>query len=118
MIFLPPIDFQHLITQRHFGKVICTIVCPADFCGPVNYYRAVMQRGRQAVPKSKVQMPTLMIWGTNDGALEKKMADLSGNYVEDFTLHYIEGASHWVQQEEPQQVNAYMREFLENKKDR
>ncbi len=75
-----------------------------------------MQYGRPVVPKSKVKMPTLMIWGTNDGALEKKMADLSGNYVEDFTLHYIEGASHWVQQEEPQQVNAYMREFLENKK--
>jgi len=62
--------------------------------------------------QTKISPPTLMIWGTNDGALELKMAHMSGRYIEDFTLKQIEGASHWVQQEEPERVNGYMREFL------
>jgi pimeloyl-ACP methyl ester carboxylesterase len=33
-------------------------------------------------------------------------------YVEDLTIRYIPNCSHWVQQEQPQQVNQFMREFL------
>lgn len=56
-----------------------------------------------------------MIWGTNDGALDKKLADLSGDHVDNYTVHYIEGASHWVHQEEPDQVNAFIHEFLQSR---
>jgi pimeloyl-ACP methyl ester carboxylesterase len=56
-----------------------------------------------------------VIWGTNDGALDKKLAELSGRFVEQYSVHYIEGASHWVQQEEPEQFNLLMRQFLSNK---
>lgn len=90
--------------------------CSADFCGGLNYYRMLHRYDFPAVPPSKIQIPTLMVWGTNDGYLEKKMADMSDDFFENFTLRYVQGASHWVQQEEPQQVNAFMREFLENKK--
>ena len=56
-----------------------------------------------------------MIWGTYDGFLEKEMASMTADYVTDYTIHYIEGVSHWVQQEEPELVNKYIHDFLNRK---
>ncbi|MEH2268291.1 MAG: alpha/beta hydrolase, partial [Nostoc sp.] len=33
-------------------------------------------------------------------------------YVRDFQIKYIPNCGHWVQQEQPEFVNQYMREFL------
>ncbi|MDZ8070344.1 MAG: alpha/beta hydrolase, partial [Nostoc sp. DedQUE08] len=33
-------------------------------------------------------------------------------YVRDFQIKYIPNCGHWVQQEQPELVNQYMREFL------
>lgn len=55
----------------------------------------------------------MMIWGTKDNALDKKLADLSGDHVDNYTVRYVEGASHWVQQEEPEKVNAFIHELLQ-----
>ena len=54
----------------------------------------------------------MMLWGTEDTALSKELAKLCGNDVENYRYHYIEGASHWVQQHKPQQVNKHIRQFL------
>lgn len=61
---------------------------------------------------SDVTPPTLLIWGTNDIALEKGMAITSMKFCRDGTTRFIEGASHWVQQDEPQLCIQYMKEFL------
>ena len=59
-----------------------------------------------------VKVPTLVIWGEEDQAL------LSGNlkglekYVDDLTVKRIPGATHWVSHEQPQRVNALIRDFL------
>ena len=80
---------------------------------PINYYRAAMQLEPSKPPKSKIKPPTLLVWGTEDKALGKEMAEMSGDYCEDFTLRWVPGACHFVQQEEPKAVNKHMREFLE-----
>ena len=59
-----------------------------------------------------LQVPTMMLWGTEDTALGRELAQLSANDVEDYRYHYIEGASHWVQQHKPHEVNKYIRQFL------
>merc|ERR1712150_182541 len=81
----------------------------------INYYRAALRYKPQRYDTEKVQVPTLIIWGTEDGALEKEMALMSAEYCEDCEVKYIEGCSHWVQQEEPGQTNAFIREWLERK---
>ena len=59
-------------------------------------------------------MPTLIVWGEADGALDKPMAQLSAQRCKGkVTVRYVEGASHWVQMDRPDLVNAYIREFLE-----
>ena len=64
----------------------------------------------------KIQVPTLMVWGTKDSALTKQMAEVTGEFVEDYTVNYIEGCSHWVQQEEPKAFNDHVWEFLQRRK--
>ena len=57
-------------------------------------------------------VPLLLLWGTRDGALSNEMAELSRDYAKQFQLQFIEGASHWVQQDEPEIVNKYVIDFL------
>ena len=54
-----------------------------------------------------------MIWGECDTALGKELTEGTAAYVESLTLHYIPNCSHWVQQEQPELVNDYIRQFLE-----
>ncbi len=63
--------------------------------------------------KRKVTVPSLLIWGTLDGAVPRETAELTRNHVNDLTIRYIDGASHWVQQDEPEQFNALVRQFLD-----
>jgi len=65
-----------------------------------------------AALRCKIVVPTLLIWGVKDSFLEQTAAEMSSQYVEDFTVKFIESANHWVQQEEPQTVNLLMRQFL------
>ena len=53
-----------------------------------------------------------MIWGTDDLALERQMAEGSRRFVDDYDVHYIEGGTHWIQQDEPEQFNEAARKFL------
>ena len=59
-----------------------------------------------------LRIPTLMIWGKNDRALGIELTYGTEEYVESFQIRYIPNCSHWVQQEQPELVNKYMREFL------
>jgi pimeloyl-ACP methyl ester carboxylesterase len=79
----------------------------------LNYYRNVGQQGILNNDWGVLEVPTLMIWGENDTALGKELTYGTEAYVRDFRIKYIPNCSHWVQQEQPQLVNQYMREFLE-----
>lgn len=81
----------------------------------INYYRANINPFTRP-PQSKnrkVQAPTLMIWGTNDQALGEELVEGTERYINnEFTLKKIQGASHWVQNDCPDEVNQYLLEFL------
>jgi pimeloyl-ACP methyl ester carboxylesterase len=82
--------------------------------GAVNYYRNILPSIIQPQRKWGVlDIPTLMIWGENDSALGKELTYGTEAYVRDLQIRFISYCSHWVQQEKPQLVNQYMREFLQ-----
>lgn len=88
---------------------------PGALTAMLNYYRNIFQPHNLISRNwSILSMPTLMIWGENDTALGKELTDNTEDFVEDLSIRYIPHCSHWVQQEQPQQVNQYMREFLEH----
>jgi pimeloyl-ACP methyl ester carboxylesterase len=82
----------------------------------INYYRGLVRGGgmrrqkRLGLPKIKV--PTLMLWGEDDMALSIETTYGTDDYVEDLTLRYLAGISHWVQQDAPEAVNTMLEAFL------
>ena len=78
----------------------------------LNYYRNIFQQRMTSQDWSVLEVPTLMIWGEKDTALGKELTYGTEAYVRNFQIKYIPDCSHWVQQEQPQLVNQYMREFL------
>jgi epoxide hydrolase 4 len=87
---------------------------PGAMTAMLNWYRALFRtmrlwRGESA---SVIDVPTLMIWGERDFALGKELSIGTEKYVRDLTVRYLPNASHWVQQEAPDEVNAILEEWL------
>lgn len=85
---------------------------PGALTAALNYYRSAAKEASPSAQWGILQVPTLMIWGEEDQALGKELTEGTEAYVEDLRIRYIPNCSHWVQQERPQEVNSYMREFL------
>jgi pimeloyl-ACP methyl ester carboxylesterase len=91
---------------------------PGALTGGINYYRAAFRQflvsQRQGEGKgAKVRCPTLVIWAEDDKALGKELTyDFHYEIEGPLEIKYVPECSHWVQQERPEVVNAYMREFL------
>ena len=79
----------------------------------INYYRAApLHLLRRPSP---IFVPTRLIWGTKDPALGPWLAEpaLYHGWVERFDRVSIEDAGHFPGQEQPEQVNAALREHFE-----
>ena len=87
---------------------------PGALTAMLNYYRNIFPGLLNQREWDVLQVPTLMIWGENDKFLGKELTYDTQAYVKDFQLRYIPQCSHWVQQEQPNLVNQYMREFLKS----
>ena len=85
---------------------------PNALTAMLNYYRAIPNTNLFDQAWGILEIPTLLIWGEKDTALGKELTYGTEAYVRDFHLRYIPNCSHWVQQEQPDFVNRYMREFL------
>ena len=85
---------------------------PGALTAMINYYR---QNALSLLSDRKwtvLEVPTLMIWGEEDTALGKELTYGTETYVRDFQIRYIPNCGHWVQQEQSQLVNQYLREYL------
>ncbi|AFZ00701.1 alpha/beta fold hydrolase [Calothrix sp. PCC 6303] len=85
---------------------------PGALTAMLNYYRNIFQQNTFGHQWKLIEVSTLIIWGENDMALGKELTYGTETYVRDLQIKYIPNCSHWVQQEEPQLVNQYIREFL------
>ena len=90
---------------------------PYSVSAAINYYRAnfrsgLMARNNEWIDR-KIAAPTLLIWGEQDFALGVELTDdMARLFTGPFTLRKIPDSGHWVQQEKPDLVNQYLREFL------
>ncbi|PAV85630.1 hypothetical protein WR25_08244 [Diploscapter pachys] len=81
---------------------------------PINYYRCLWHSPLPKRSETYINAKTLIIWGTEDPFLIPECAEYSAKYCHDVQVVKIEGASHWVMQDEPEKVNKAMRDFLES----
>jgi epoxide hydrolase 4 len=86
---------------------------PGGLTGPLNYYRAAIRYSWDAnKPPQRVLAPTLVIWGEQDPYLSLKLLDRLGQWVPDLRIERIPDASHWIQNDVPDQVNRLLVEFF------
>jgi pimeloyl-ACP methyl ester carboxylesterase len=92
------------------------------FQGGLNWYRArasaQFEPELQIFAGCKISVPTMFIAGASDwgayqtpGALERMRDVVCTNMA---GCHLLDGAGHWVQQEQPESVARLLREFLSN----
>jgi pimeloyl-ACP methyl ester carboxylesterase len=77
----------------------------------INWYRAFARR-RPQPRDSQVHVPTRILWGQLDKFLLPEMAQDSLKYCDTAELTYFPNATHWLQHEEPEAVNAALIEFF------
>lgn len=98
-------DMQHY--QRAWSQ-------PNAMTSMLNYYRAMTSPSQMgnARPKSKITIPTLMLWGEKDVALGKELARPSIEQCIDGELVFFPNATHWIQHDEPDSVNEEIHKFI------
>ncbi len=78
----------------------------------LNWYRAVIQLPPDMSGDMHIQVPTLILWGTQDVALGREMAQPSLELCDEGKLVFFESASHWVQLDESESVNRHLLDFF------
>jgi len=90
------------------------------FSSMLNWYRAALYyTWRSPLPmrypeKMRVKVPTLLLWGDNDVALEASMARGSIEMCDQGTLEVFPGVGHFVQHEKPESVSKAIQHFLDS----
>jgi pimeloyl-ACP methyl ester carboxylesterase len=93
------------------------------FCQPgtptssINYYRALFRTlGRSMLPfvgddapPTRVDVPTLLLWGERDAALGPELTTGLDRWVADLRIERFPAASHWLQLDEPVAVTESLR---------
>lgn len=85
---------------------------PGAYRSMVNWYRAALRSSPRTPSELQINVPTLLLWGARDAFLGREMAPPSIALCEHGELEFLEGATHWVQHEEPELVNRRIVEFL------
>ncbi len=111
-----------VFTEEDRNAYLAAWAQPGALTGGLNYYRAAQLGPPSATDKAasaltamslpNIDVPTLVIWGEKDTALLTGNLEGLDRYVSHLTIKRIPNGSHWVVHEEPQTVNAMIRDFL------
>jgi pimeloyl-ACP methyl ester carboxylesterase len=83
---------------------------PGAARGMLSWYRASMWRALPKLPP--VLARSLVIWGDKDPALGPGFTKNLDRYARDVEVRHIPDSGHWVQQEQPAEVNRLLLEFF------
>ncbi len=85
---------------------------PGALTAMLNWYRALVRRPPTMPADLRVHVPTLILWGERDIALVTEHAHASAELCDDVRVVMFPSASHFVQHDEPEDVNAEMLKFF------
>lgn len=85
---------------------------PGTVTAMINWYRALARCRPPLTPDPMVHVPTRILWGQRDKFLLPEMARESVAFCDSAELTYFPDTTHWLQQEEPEAVNAALIEFF------
>jgi len=86
----------------------------SGFRGGINWYRNIDRNARELpqIGTQKLSLPCLMITAEWDAALRPELAGGMPAVCSDLEIHLVPKAGHWVQQEQPAEVNRLLTDWL------
>jgi pimeloyl-ACP methyl ester carboxylesterase len=106
------------LTDADIQRYVEAIARPGALAAALEYYRQMLPGGPAAVsPMRVITAPTLLLWGELDPYLGPELADGLDPWVRDLTVQRFPTAGHWLNQQEPERVNAALLTFLRKNKD-
>jgi pimeloyl-ACP methyl ester carboxylesterase len=106
---------REVFTDHDLNEIKQAFRPPGAPTAAVNYYRAGFRNPQDLgrYDRLKIASPTLLIWAEEDTALRKELTyGMEPLFSGPFEIAYIPDCSHWVQQEQPERVNALLLDFL------
>ncbi|MEN8114454.1 MAG: alpha/beta hydrolase [Actinomycetota bacterium] len=104
---------RRYLSEDEFG-VYRDAFTAGGIAGPLGFYRNIDGNAdtTEHIANAPITQPTLMITADLDPILPPSLADGMERWVPDLTVQRVEHSGHWTQQEQPEQVNAALIEFL------
>lgn len=100
-------------SRDDIARYVEAISRPGALTSALNYYRALRLRGASRIGRrARTDAKTLVIWGEQDPALTIELLDGLERYAPRVRVHRIPHAGHWIQSEDPAEVNSVLQEFL------
>lgn len=93
--------------------VYATAFAGGGFTGPINWYRnwARNWKSTKGVDQT-VRVPALFVGADGDIIISRKQIEAMKPHVEDLEIRMIENCGHWTQQEQPDELNRIMLDWL------
>lgn len=98
---------RHGLDPASAGRYAARAADRAAMRGPLNWYRALPFDLRDR--PGRIEVPTLFLWSDGDRVISRTAAELCGRYVDGpYRFEVLDGASHWLPEEEPERVAALL----------
>ncbi len=99
-------------SDEDIERYVAAAAQPGALTGGMNYYRALIRHPQAAGPVQRIEAPVLVIWGEQDRYLGPELAEPSQKWVPNCRVERLPDASHWVQADAAERVNALLMGFL------
>jgi epoxide hydrolase 4 len=100
-------------TDEDIERYVSGLRQPGALKAALDYYRENLRPGAMDLARPlTIETPLLVIWGMHDPALGAFLLDGLERFANRLTIHRIQQASHWVQNEAPEEVNRVLLDFL------
>lgn len=109
---------REYMTEQDIERYVEALSQPGALTAMINWYRAIPAQLRnrpKPSPTEYMLVPTCVLWGLRDDALDQSVNDTLPEYVKNLQVHYLPKSTHWVQIDNPPEVNRLMLEFLNSR---
>jgi pimeloyl-ACP methyl ester carboxylesterase len=92
--------FGDAVPAERVDVDVAALSAPGALTAALNWYRAMSRHDSDGL--GLVTVPTTYLWGTEDVAFGRRVAEAPGDYVDaDYVFRPLDGVSHWIPDEVP-----------------